>query len=260
MVESREQKKGRYIALVPARGGSTGLPGKNMMEVQGISLVARAVKLGVMTPNISRVLLSSDDKGIIDEAKKAGCEIPFKRPSELSTSDTPMVKVLEHAVRWIRDDMHGSGEDLRGLVVLQPTSPMRRLSHIIEAVELYDELKTAGRDISGVISVSPVPDAFSPERIIKPEIKKMREAETVTASRPGAHRSIAGETLYYRNGAVIVLDPDCLPALNSFNPPVYPYVIHDPLVSIDSLFDLRRVEFCGRMLEPYCKAANERAS
>ena len=135
-------KQKMFIAIIPARGGSKGLPGKNLIEVQGISLVARAILLARQVPDICRVILSTDDEDIMEEGKRAGCEVPFKRPSALSRSDTPMVKVLEHAVGWIRSDIADEKGSFSGLVVLQPTSPMRKLEHIIGALTLFKKKKS----------------------------------------------------------------------------------------------------------------------
>ena len=241
-----------FVALVPARGGSKGLPGKNLMEVQGISLVARAILLAKQIPDISRVILSTDDERIIEEGRRAGGEVPFRRPLDLSRSDTPMLKVLEHAVEWIRNDVGNTDDGLSGLVVLQPTSPMRKKVHIIEALDLYRRKKHNGENIAGVISVSPVPSAFYPFRIFKYTKKRnlsTRNERCQPITNLTNDKSI--ENLFYRNGAVIVLDPNHLSALNSFSPKILPYIIEEPLISIDTLYDLLCVGHCGRRLEPY---------
>ena len=152
MTQISEQQAG-FVALIPARGGSKGLPGKNLMEVQGISLVARAILLAQRIPGILRIILSTDDDRIMAEGRRTGCDVPFKRPADLSRSGTPMVKVLEHAIEWIRSDMGNFNERFSGLVVLQPTSPMRRLEHIIGALNLFKEQKESGKNISGVTTV-----------------------------------------------------------------------------------------------------------
>lgn len=220
------------------------------MEVQGISLVARAILLAKQTQEISRVILSTDDDEIIKEAERAGCEVPFKRPADLSRSDTPMARVLEHAVEWIRNDIGKADKHFSGLVVLQPTSPMRKREHIEGAVRLYKEKARIRGKISGVTTVSPVPKEYFPDRLLKFKDKYSFPAEEETGNIIVNAGLKIGEQPYYRNGAAIVLDPDHITALNSFQPPMIPYMIKEQLVSVDSFLDLMKAEYCGRRLEP----------
>lgn len=244
-------KKMNFIALVPARGGSKGLPGKNLMEVQGISLVARAILMAKQIPDISRVILSTDDERIMEEGQRVGGEVPFKRPGNLSRSETPMVRVLEHALEWIRSDMPNSDECLSGLVVLQPTSPMRKPEHVMGAINLYkEEIRSRGK-ISGVTTVSPVPENCLPSKLFR-----FKGAHSLNPEEEKKGRNIikAGfktdGQLYYRNGAAIILNTNHLGALNTFYPPLIPYIIQEQLVSIDSFHDLMKAEYCGRKLDP----------
>lgn len=104
------------VSLVPARGGSRGLPGKNLAEVGGRSLVARAVEAARRTPGVDEVLVSSDDEAILAEGIRAGA-MPLTRPPALAGDETPTIDVVR-AVLDLRTDVHV-------LVLLQPTSPLR---------------------------------------------------------------------------------------------------------------------------------------
>lgn len=104
-------------ALVPARSGSKGLPGKNTAEVGGRSLLRRAVDLGLGCSGVDRVLVSSDDAEILRLAREAGAE-PWPRPPELARDDTPMISVITQVLTDLTD--------VEILVLLQPTSPLRR--------------------------------------------------------------------------------------------------------------------------------------
>ena len=84
------------LAIIPARGGSKGVPGKNVRKIAGKSLVARTIAAGRDSKYIDRLILSSDDRDIIAEAKLYGCEVPFTRPVELARDDTPGIDPVFH--------------------------------------------------------------------------------------------------------------------------------------------------------------------
>jgi CMP-N,N'-diacetyllegionaminic acid synthase len=110
------------LAVIPARGGSKGLPGKNLVPFLGRPLVTWSVEAGCGASLVDRVVVSTDDPDIADVARRAGAEVPFLRPPELATDDVPDFPVFEHALEWLeRDD--GYQPDL--VVQLRPTSPLR---------------------------------------------------------------------------------------------------------------------------------------
>ena len=113
-------ERGEIVALVPARGGSKGIPRKNLCVVGGVSLVARAVRCGLAAARVTRTLLSTDDAEIAAAGEAAGAEVVM-RPAELATDDAPTIAVVEHAVDWLR----GEGCALDAVLVLDPTSPFR---------------------------------------------------------------------------------------------------------------------------------------
>lgn len=241
----------RFLAVVPARGGSSGLPGKNLKKVRGISLVSRSVLVARRIEEIRWILVSTDDGAIAREAEEAGASVPFFRPPELSGGEVPMVLVLRHAVEWFREN---NKEHLDGLVLLQPTSPMRTSTHVREAISLFEASRKSDPRTAAVISVSPVPPAFMPEQMRRLDkcdegLWRVGKAGVSVAGRPGGGMDAEGP-LFYRNGAAVVLDPDRLDALTLNDGPVIPYVVDRPLVSIDSMFDLLYVEHCGGSLEP----------
>lgn len=118
----------RALAIVPARGGSKGLVRKNVLPVGGKPLIAWTLDAAAAARTIDRVVVSSDDEEIIDVARQHGADVPFRRPEELATDETPTMAVVHHAI-----DQVGAGYDL--VVLLQPTSPLRRAEDIDAAVE-----------------------------------------------------------------------------------------------------------------------------
>ena len=128
------------IAVITARGGSRGLPGKNLARVGGIPLVVRAIQAGLGAARVSRVLVTSDDPEILEVAAAAGAETLI-RPPELARDDTPSEPVIAHALA-------NAGEIPEAVVLLQPTSPLRTAADVDAALAL---LETSGAD--AVISV-----------------------------------------------------------------------------------------------------------
>lgn len=114
------------VALVPARGGSRGLPGKNLAEVAGRSLVGRAVDVARAVSAISEVVVSSDDDAILAEGARAGA-VPLRRPAALAADDTPTLAVVA--------DFLAGRADVDVLVVLQPTSPLRLPSDVAACLD-----------------------------------------------------------------------------------------------------------------------------
>ena len=120
------------IAIIPARGGSKGIPNKNLAEVNGQSLVSRAIKSAVQSGVVDFVVVSSDDPAILDEATKAGA-VAIHRPADLATDTAAIEDAIAHALRKFSE----SHPTPTTLVLLQPTSPLRQASTISGAVRLF---------------------------------------------------------------------------------------------------------------------------
>lgn len=120
------------IAVIPARGGSKGLPGKNIVDLCGKPLIAYTIEAALKSRYIDRVIVSTDSKKIAKISEALGAEVPFLRPAYLAGDTTHTPPVIEHAVRFI--EKQGCRVDL--VVTLQPTSPLRKSEQIDKAVEL----------------------------------------------------------------------------------------------------------------------------
>lgn len=110
------------LAIIPARGGSKGIPRKNLVKIRGKSLIAWSIDQAKDSAYIDRLILSSEDREIIDEAVRYGCDVPFVRPAELAADDTPGIAPVLHAVQQLPNYDY--------VVLLQPTSPMRSVKDI----------------------------------------------------------------------------------------------------------------------------------
>ncbi len=128
-------KKSNILAIIPARGGSKRLPYKNLALLNGISLVAHAIKQAQTSQYITDIIVSSDDDEILQIASQWGAR-PLKRPARLSGDETPMHLVLEHVIDTL--EKYSGGTYRAGIIVLlQPTSPLRTSEDIDVALKLY---------------------------------------------------------------------------------------------------------------------------
>jgi len=132
------------LGLIPARGGSKGVPRKNIRELAGIPLIAHSIQAARDATAIDSVVVSTDDEEIAEVADSHGARVPFMRPSELAMDKAPTAPVITHAL----ETLHDAGEEHDAFVLLQPTSPLRTVTHIDEAYSLYEE-----SDADPVISV-----------------------------------------------------------------------------------------------------------
>jgi len=126
-------KKFEVLALIPARGGSKGIPHKNIRLFAGYPLVAYSIAAGLQSKNVTRVVVSTDDPEIAEVARLNGAEVPFLRPVELARDETPDLPVFQHALRWLAEqqDYHP-----QIIVHLRPTTPIRPPDLVDRAVQI----------------------------------------------------------------------------------------------------------------------------
>lgn len=119
------------LAIIPARGGSKGIPKKNLHMLAGKPLIAWTIEEAKKSKYLDRLILSSEDAEIIAVAKKWGCEVPFVRPLELAADDTPGIEPVLHALDNLKNDHYDY------VMLLQPTSPLRRSNDIDNCIEHF---------------------------------------------------------------------------------------------------------------------------
>jgi N-acylneuraminate cytidylyltransferase len=233
------------LGLIPARGGSKGIPRKNVVNLAGKPLIAWTVEAALESKHVNRVVLSSDDPAIIEVASRYGAEAPFVRPSDLAADDTPALPVIQHAVSTL--ETGGYRPDI--IVLLQPTSPLRTGAHIDEAVQ-----RLAATDADSIVSVVPVPHNCNPYSVMRVEGGRLKpflpydEAKNLRQEKP---------VFYARNGAAIyAFTYRCLVEKNSiYGDEILPYVMtRDASFDIDDPLDL---ELCAYMLKRAGRAAGQ---
>jgi len=149
---------GHVLALVPARGGSKGIPDKNIRPLGGHTLLHYAAQAALASGVVDRTVLTTDSDRVAAEGRRAGIEVPFMRPAALAQDDTPMLPVIEHAVNVLT----GDGWEPEMVVLLQPTSPLRTGAHIRAAVQA---LRDTGAD--SVVTVIELPRHLSPDYVMR---------------------------------------------------------------------------------------------
>jgi CMP-N,N'-diacetyllegionaminic acid synthase len=186
------------LGVVPARGGSKGIPDKNLRPLAGRPLLAYVRDAAQVSGVVDRLVLSTDSEEIAELGRRLGLDVPFLRPAELARDDSPMQPVVEHAV--VEVERGGWRPDV--VLVLQPTAPLRRGEHIAAAVDL---LERSG--CSSVVSVVEIPRHFAPQYAMK-----MVEGRLVPYLPEGRRitRRQDAEAAYSRDGTVYAVRRDVL--------------------------------------------------
>lgn len=182
----------RFVGLIPARGGSKSIPGKNIALCAGKPLLAWTCEAALGSRALSRTLLSTDSEDIAALGRRLGVDVPFLRPPELAQDDTSALPVMRHALDWLE----AMGDRPDAIVLLQPTSPLRKSRHIDEAAQLFEH---SGSDT--VVSVTEVPHRYHPKSV-------MRESEGTLVPYEGSDtvtRRQDLEPLVARNGPAVLI-------------------------------------------------------
>ena len=228
----------RILGVVTARGGSKGLPGKNLRLLGGRPLVAHTIDAALASKAFHRVILSTDDEAIAAAGRSRGCEVPFMRPAELARDETPHLPVLQHAIEWLRAN---EGYSPDAVMILQPTSPLRRARDIVESIAL---LQKSGAD--SVVSVSEVPAHYNPMRTLR--IDEHGLATLLVSGEPVRRRINRRQDMpaaWTMNGAIYLFRT---PVLTAEEPSLYgdrtaAYVMPEEFgISIDSIDDWNQAE------------------
>lgn len=211
------------VALVPARGGSKGIPRKNLAPLGGRPLVAWTINAALESASVARTVVSTEDEEIAAAARDLGAEV-LPRPRELAADGTPMRAVIAHALEEL------PGIDV--LVLLQPTSPLRRAHHVDEAVQL---LLASGAD--SVVSVVEVPHRYRPGSLMALDGDRLLRVGDDYGTRQEK------PLVYARNGpAVLVLRADRI-GDDLYGGDCRPYVMEQrESVDVDDPFDLELAE------------------
>lgn len=189
----------KVLGIVPARGGSKGVPRKNIKLLAGKPLLAYTAESALRAKLLSKVILSTEDSEIAEVGKSLGLDVPFLRPAELAVDTAPTLPVVLHAV----DYLEKNGERFDAICLLQPTNPLRRAKDIDNCIEL---LEKSGAD--SVISVLQVPHEYNPKWVYWQNEKG--EMVLVTGESEPIPRRQDLPPAFHREGSVYVTRRDIL--------------------------------------------------
>lgn len=218
------------LGIIPARGGSKGIPGKNVRLLAGRPLIVYTFDAAKGSQRLTRTILTTDSPEIADIARLVGVEVPLLRPTELAKDDTPTLAVIRHALDWLAST-EAYFPDV--VVILQPTAPLRRAKHIDEAVEML-----LLSEADSVVSVTPVPGHYNPhwQFRIEDDVLRVFTGESLTQIIP---RRQDLPTTYTRNGALYVFWHRTLEETGSiYGQRCSPYIMPPEVsINIDTLDD-----------------------
>jgi len=221
------------LALIPARGGSKGLPRKNVLPLAGRPLIAHSIQHALDARTITRTVVSTDDAEIAAAARSAGAEVPFIRPPELAGDLATDLEVFRHALETLAVE----GYEPELVVHLRPTTPLRRAARIDEAVELLvgdpeaDSLRSVSKPVQTPYKMWRLQGSY-----LVP-LLPLRGVEAVNMPRQ------ALPEVWSHDGYVDVVRPRTVLQLGSMTGArVLPFYVDEPVVDVDSADDLRRAE------------------
>jgi CMP-N-acetylneuraminic acid synthetase len=217
------------IALITARGGSKGIPRKNLAPVAGQPLIAWTIRAALGSQHVSRLLVSTDDPEIAEASRAHGAEVPFLRPAKFALDDSTSFDVAAHALRWLAENEKCEPDYL---LLLQPTSPLRTAADIDGAIELA-RARSADA-VLGVCEASPHP--YLARRIQGDGV--LTDFIPIT-NKPSRRQEYP--PAYLLNAAIYLNRPASLLATRSFQPPgAIAYVMpQERSLDIDSPWELR---------------------
>jgi CMP-N-acetylneuraminic acid synthetase len=227
-------EKPNVLAIIPARGGSKGVPHKNIRPVCGKPLIAYTIETALAARHLfHRIIVSTDDDEIAAVARNYGAEVPFMRPAELAVDEAPMAPVLQHAVRFVeqQDDIR-----LDWVYLLQPTDPLRTVADLEEAMQLG----LAG----GCDSVISVVQVFAVHPILMKRIEHGCLLPYCIEEKEDTRRQDYQPPAYMRNGAIYLTRRDVLMERNSgWGETIRPYIMPpERSVGVDTELDLKLLE------------------
>jgi CMP-N-acetylneuraminic acid synthetase len=215
------------VTIITARGGSKGLPGKNIKIFAGMPLIAWSIIVSQKFSDATRVIVSTDNKEIADIARRYGAEVPFMRPQELASDTADSVDVVLHALDWLRAHESCYPEMV---LLLQPTSPLREVADIAAAINIQREMNA-----DSVVSVC---DATCPPQWLRTIDVSTGRLLALSNSQELRRRQDTPK-LYQLNGSINLIKSNVLRDKRTFYPEkTYPVVMpRERSVDIDSAFD-----------------------
>lgn len=232
----------RILGIITARGGSKGIPQKNIRPLCGRPLIAYTIDAARGSQHITRCIVSTDSEEIADVARSLGAAVPFLRPAELATDSALALAVLQHAIRWLQEH---DGETYEYTMMLQPTSPLRTAADIDACIEL-----AAREQADSVFSMKSLPD-FAPQKLKTIDDAGHIQPLLVEEQGQSAPRH-KGPEVYKRNCAIYLTRTDLILQGDQFGKKQLAYVMpEERSMDINDLVDFELAEFWMRKLHSH---------
>ncbi|MCP9198303.1 acylneuraminate cytidylyltransferase family protein [Gramella sp. GC03-9] len=221
----------KILGLITARGGSKGIPGKNIKLLGEKPLIVYSIDAAKKSKLLSRLVVSSDDESILAVARENAAEVPFKRPAGLAADDTPSLEVIKHALQFFKE----KNEIFEAVCLLQPTTPYRREGLIDEAIA---RMQMGNYD--SVISVREIPAEYNPHWAFEEQGGQLKIA---TGERYPIPRRQELPRAYHRDGAVYVTRTESIFENSLLGDKIgFVDTTMDPYVNIDTPSDWKKAE------------------
>jgi CMP-N,N'-diacetyllegionaminic acid synthase len=222
------------LAVIPARGGSKGVPRKNIAPLAGRPMLAYTADAALGARRLCGAVLSTDSEEIAAVGRELGLDVPFLRPEELARDDTPTVPVIQHAVRF----MQQQGRTVDAVCLLQPTCPFRTAEMVDLACERFESLHA-----DTLLSVLPIPHQHNPFWALIPGAEPGLLRWAADQDQPPPRRQVL-PSAWHREGSIYIVRTEILLQRGSlYGPRIVAFEV-DPArsVNIDTPEDLRRAE------------------
>jgi CMP-N,N'-diacetyllegionaminic acid synthase len=223
----------RILGIIPARGGSKGVPGKNIKLLDGKPLLQYTSEIALESQHLAVVILSSDDNQIIKVAKSLGIQVPFLRPEELAQDTTPTIDVIIHALQWYQNQ----AIFFDAVCLLQVTSPFRTVAFLDKAIEKFT---TSGCD--SLVSVQKVPHEYNPHWTF--EVNTKGNLKIATGEEKIISRRQDLPEAYHRDGSIYIMKTEVLLQQHSLYGKSISFIESTPelYVNIDTVADWEKAE------------------
>ncbi len=223
----------KVLGLIPARGGSKGIPGKNKKLLGGKPLLQYTIEAGLQSTKLDTLIFSSEDEALMSLARDVGVSVPFTRPQALAEDQSGSLGVVQHALQY----MQAQGEMYDAVCLLQVTNPFRSSQMIDEAITAF-----AKADTDSLVSVLKVPHEFNPHWVF--EASEDGKLNIATGEKEIIKRRQDLPDAYIRDGAIYITKSEVLLDQNSLYGSSISYIESDPQwhVNIDTMDDWKKAE------------------
>ncbi|MDY7394207.1 acylneuraminate cytidylyltransferase family protein [Aureibaculum sp. 2210JD6-5] len=224
----------RILGLIPARGGSKGVPKKNIKLLGGKPLLQYTTEVALKSKLLSKVVLSSDDDEIIEIGKKLGLEVPYRRPELLADDNSPTLPVIQHMLQFLKDKYN---EEFDTVCLLQVTTPFRTVEFLDNAIQKF--IKS---DVDSLISVQKVPHEYNPHWVfVRNHIGNL---EIATGDKEIIARRQELPEAFHRDGSIYITKTETLLKKKSLYGDSVAHIESpkESYVNIDTIDDWKKAE------------------